>query len=83
MDGVALGPNHAYQWKDVLGQAINPVGVDRKLRSSPKPSFSRMRRCVSDVCVGYSPISVKSDEGNLSPGPIYPHWTTFGLYGPT
>jgi hypothetical protein len=83
MDGIAFGPNHTYPWKDVMGQTINPVGVDTKLKSSPKPSFGRMRRCASDVQVSYGTQAVKSDEGNLSPGPIYPHWTTFGLYGPT
>jgi hypothetical protein len=83
MDGIAFGANHTFQWKDALGQAVNPVAVDRKLRSSPKYSFGRMRRCASDVSIAYSPISVKSDEGNLSPGPIYPYWTTFGIYGPT
>ena len=30
------------------------------------------RRCASDVQVSYGTQAVKSDEGNLSPGPIYP-----------
>jgi hypothetical protein len=83
MDGIAFGANHTYPWKGTMGECINPVAVDFKLKSSPKPSFGRMRRCASDVSVSYGTTAVKTDEGNLSPGPIYPHWTTFGLYGPT
>jgi len=78
---VILGANHACPWKGCLGRQINPVDVDFTTGThAPCFSFSRTRRAVTDPAMGQAMNSVKSDFGNLSPGPVY---ELFGSMSPT
>lgn len=78
---VILGANHACPWKGCLGRQINPVDVDFTTGThAPCFSFSKTRRAVTDPAMGQAMNSVKSDFGNLSPGPVY---ELFGSMSPT
>lgn len=78
---VILGANHACPWKGCLGRQINPVDVDFTTGThAPCFSFSRTRRAVTDPAVGQAMNSVKTDFGNLSPGPVY---ELFGSMSPS
>lgn len=75
---VIMGANHVCPWKKSLGRQINPVDVDgTHLPSAPAFSFAKTRRTVSDTAVGHGVQDggpVKSDQGCLSPGPVYEHF---------
>lgn len=80
---VVLGANHPCPWKSPMGQSINPtnIHVNSEHHSAPKWSFSKTRRSCSDTFLGHGQKSggpVKSDEGGLSPGIVYEHYSTFG-----
>merc|ERR1719198_2066069 len=79
---VVLGANHPCPWKSPMGNTINPtdIHVNSEHLSAPKWSFSKTRRSVSDTRLGHGQQAggpVKSDEGCLSPGIVYEHYTTF------
>jgi len=72
---VVLGANHVYPYKSLLSDTDAT-----KMPSSPKYSFPKMRRCVSEVHTGQALRDVgpvKTDSCCLSPGPVYPHHSTF------
>merc|ERR1712151_240296 len=72
------GANHVFPWKKSLGRQINPIDVDAtSLPSAPCFSFAKTRRTVSETSVGHGVQEggpVKSDQGCLSPGPVYEHF---------
>jgi len=79
---IVLGANHPCPWKSPMGQGINPtdVHVQSEHHSAPKFSFSKTRRSCSETYLGHGQQAggpVKSDEGCLSPGIVYEHYSTF------
>merc|ERR1719183_972096 len=79
---VVLGANHPCPWKSPMGQAINPtdIHISSEHHSAPKWSFSKTRRSCSETSLGHGQQAggpVKTDEGCLSPGLVYEHYTTF------
>jgi len=79
---VVLGANHPCPWKSPMGQSINPtdVHIHSEHHSAPKYSFSKTRRSCSETYLGHGQQAggpIKSDEGCLSPGLVYEHYTTF------
>lgn len=76
--GIVLGSNHSFPYKTLLADEITAT----KIRSSPIYSFPKQRRGMTDVPQGrinaaadsmteVCQNAVKTDNKNLSPGPIY------------
>eukprot|EP00928_Gymnodinium_smaydae_P046554 TRINITY_DN31015_c0_g1_i1.p1 TRINITY_DN31015_c0_g1~~TRINITY_DN31015_c0_g1_i1.p1 ORF type:complete len:403 (-),score=41.78 TRINITY_DN31015_c0_g1_i1:126-1334(-) len=78
---IVFGANHICPWKGALGHQINPVHSDQSvLHATPKWSFPKTRRTVSEVMSGHNVQDggpVKTDRGCLSPGPVYEHYSSF------
>lgn len=89
---VVYGANHIFPYKGMLGNGpINPVNLDcMVMASGPKFTFARQRRETSEPAVGrmrhHGDVprpadagvrAFKTDCGNLSPGPVYEHYSTF------
>lgn len=89
---VVYGANHIFPYKAMLGNHTNPVNLDcmAGTQSGPVYSFPKMRRETSEPAVGrmrhHGEVprpadagirAFKTDCGNLSPGPVYEHYSSF------
>jgi len=79
---VTLGANHPCPWKSPLGDYINPTDCNvQSVHHAPaKFSFPKSRRTVSETFLGHGQQDggpVKSDQGCLSPGNVYEHYSSF------